>query len=625
RGVHGRGGRLWPVVLRPPARRVPGHAPGNPGGHRQGHRAARAPRRAPAGRRRQCRRVCRLRWPQPRRHPRAARRVAGVPQGRCRRRGLPRLHPGEQALPVLRLLLFLGLRSNSAAKGSSIGAYGEEPLGGMNCIRQDNRSLSENWSGIGLDHEGAEDEVAFSDLDNHNTFSSSNSELHFSSSNEHTRNRIPRRNHHSFLHPALSADSFLKSASRRTDSAESKATTTCNTCKPATISRGPEADANALKNLSSVVPQSNHHPSVGSRTRQKGTNVLSWLLPKSKRKTKSDMSPSTAECENMSQLLKEWGVFSLESLKKELAEANEHRDAALQEVGEMRSSLGELTSKLLSLEAYSSELKKALKKATSTKNNVQSHSKRSARSVGVSRDDSLPVSQEVMVEGFLQIVSEARLSIKQFCKVLLQQVEDADNGLADKLSLLLQPYQLTLADKHSKVILYHLEALMNQAMYQDFENCTFQKNGPPRCLDPKQDLQENFASFVALRNLSWNEVLKKGTKYYCEDFSRFCDQKMSCIVSTLSWSWPWAEQLLQCFFVAAKCIWLLHLLAFSFSPPLMVLRVEENRAFDPMYMEEIQVERQRSQQNPSRVKIMAMPGFYVQDRVLKCRVICRYS
>uniref|UniRef100_A0A453RJK5 Uncharacterized protein n=1 Tax=Aegilops tauschii subsp. strangulata TaxID=200361 RepID=A0A453RJK5_AEGTS len=92
------------------------------GGHRQGHRAARAPRRAPAGRRRQCRRVCRLRWPQPRRHPRAARRVAGVPQGRCRRRGLPRLHPGEQALPVLRLLLFLGLRSNSAAKGSSIGA-----------------------------------------------------------------------------------------------------------------------------------------------------------------------------------------------------------------------------------------------------------------------------------------------------------------------------------------------------------------------------------------------------------------------------------------------------------------------------------------------------------------------
>uniref|UniRef100_A0ACD5ZSD1 Uncharacterized protein n=1 Tax=Avena sativa TaxID=4498 RepID=A0ACD5ZSD1_AVESA len=503
-------------------------------------------------------------------------------------------------------------------------AYGEEPLGGMNYIRQDNRSLSENWSGIGLDHEGQEDEVAFSDLDNHNTFSSSNSELHFSSSNECMRNRVTRRNHHSVLRPALLADSYLKSDSRRTELAEQKAMTTCNTCKPATISRDPEADVNSLKNIISGVPPSSYHPSISSRTKQKGNHVLSWLLPKSKRKPRSDMSPNTNEGENMSQLLKEWGVFSLESLKKELAEANEHRDAALEEVGEMRSSLGELTSKLLSLEAYSSELKKALKKATNTKN-VQSHSKRSVRSVGVVRDDSLPVSHEVMVEGFLQVVSEARLSIKQFCKVLLQQVEDVDNGLSDKLNLLLQPYQLTLADRHSKVILYHVEALMNQAMYQDFENCTFQKNGSPRFLDPTQDLQESFASFVALRNLSWNEVLKKGTKYYCEDFSRFCDQKMSCIVSTLSWSWPWAEQLLQCFFVAAKCIWLLHLLAFSFSPPLMILRVEEDRAFDPMYMEEIQVERQRPQQSPSRVKVMAMPGFYVQDKVLKCRVICRYS
>uniref|UniRef100_A0A0A9F3T9 GIL1/IRKI C-terminal domain-containing protein n=1 Tax=Arundo donax TaxID=35708 RepID=A0A0A9F3T9_ARUDO len=335
------------------------------------------------------------------------------------------------------------------------------------------------------------------------------------------------------------------------------------------------------------------------------------------------MSPNTIECENMSQLLKEWGVFSLESLKKEVVEANEHRDAALQEVSEMKSSLGELTTKLVSLEAYCSELKKALKQATSTKN-FQSHSKRSTRSVGVSRDNSLPVSHEVMVEGFLQIVSEARLSIKQFCKVLIQQVEDADNGLSDKLNLLLQPYQITFNDKHPKLVLYHLEALMNQAMYQDFENCTFQKNGSPKCLDPKQDRQENFASFVALRNLSWNEVLKKGTKYYCEDFSRFCDQKMSCIVSTLNWSWPWAEQLLQCFFVASKCIWLLHLLAFSFNPPLTILRVEENRAFDQMYMEDILLDKQRPQ-NPSQVKLMVVPGFYVQDRVLKCRVLCRYS
>jgi hypothetical protein len=120
--------------------------------------------------------------------------------------------------------------------------YDEEPLGGMNYIRQDNRSLSENWSGIGLDHDGLEDEVAFSDFDNHNTFSSSNSELHFSSSNEHLRNRKACRNHPSLLQPALSADSLLRSASGMTDLTEFKAVTTCNTCKPATISRDTEAD-----------------------------------------------------------------------------------------------------------------------------------------------------------------------------------------------------------------------------------------------------------------------------------------------------------------------------------------------------------------------------------------------
>ncbi|KAE9600378.1 putative GrpE nucleotide exchange factor, head [Lupinus albus] len=97
---------------------------------------------------------------------------------------------------------------------------------------------------------------------------------------------------------------------------------------------------------------------------------------------------------------------------------------------------------------------------------------------------------------------------------------------------------------------------------------------------------------------------------------------MNSIITTLNWTRPWSEQLLQTFFIAAKCIWLLHLLAFSFNAPLGVLRVEENRNFDPNYMEDMVPDRQRSQ-GPMKVKIMIMPGFYVQDRVLRCKVICR--
>ncbi|KAI7991465.1 IRK-interacting protein [Camellia lanceoleosa] len=231
-----------------------------------------------------------------------------------------------------------------------------------------------------------------------------------------------------------------------------------------------------------------------------------------------------------------------------------------------------------------------------------------------------------MVEGFLQIVSEARLSVKQFCKSLVSQIEEnTDIILMENLNLLLKPHKLSINSRYSKAVLYHLEAIINQSLYQDFENSAFQKNGSPKLLDPREDRQSQFSSFVALRNLSWNQVLKKGTKHYSEDFSKFCDQKMSSIVSVLNWTRAWPQQLLQSFFVAAKCIWLLHLLAFSFNPPLGILRIEENTKFDSQYMDDIFMDRQRLSQGPSRVKIMVMPGFYVQDRVLRCKVLCRYK
>ncbi|KAL2938449.1 IRK-interacting protein [Bienertia sinuspersici] len=236
----------------------------------------------------------------------------------------------------------------------------------------------------------------------------------------------------------------------------------------------------------------------------------------------------------------------------------------------------------------------------------------------------MPVTEDVMVEGFLQIVSEARFSVKQFCKTLIEQIDDSDEQLTGNLNMLLKPYKLSLNSRYSKAVFYHLEGIINQALYQDFENCVFQKNGMLKLLDPQQQRQAQFQSYASLRNLSWNEVLKKGTKFYSEEFSKFCDQKMNSIIMTLNWTKPWSETLLQSFFVAAKCIWLLHLLAFSFHPPLSILRVEENRAFDAHYIEDIVTDKHKGN-GPSRVKVMVMPGFYVQDKILRCKVLCRYK
>ncbi|KAK9999900.1 hypothetical protein SO802_019503 [Lithocarpus litseifolius] len=418
---------------------------------------------------------------------------------------------------------------------------------------------------------------------------------------------------------------YFKS-SRRNSLGEFKSVSSCNRCKPAVITTESENATRNSRNSNIVVPLTDSHTSIQSQPKNRG--VISWLFPRLKKKNKNENSPNRAESEDVSQIYKDFGIMSIETLKKELMEANENRDAALMEVSEMKSSLGELKHKLEYLETYCEELKKALKQAMQAKDSqvpeTLGNFPKRGKSLDVNGENLMPVSTEVMVEGFLQIVSEARLSVKQFCKTLVGQIEETDNTLVDNLNTILEPYKLSLNSKYSKAVLYHLEAFVNQSLYQDFENSVFQKNGSPKLLDPQQDRQAQFSSFVALRNLSWNEVLRKGTKYYSEEFSKFCDQKMSCIITTLNWTRPWPEQLLQAFFVAAKCIWLLHLLAFSFNPPLGILRVEENRMFDPHYMEDMFMERQKSH-GPSRVKIMVMPGFYVQDRVLRCKVLCRYK
>nr|XP_048324970.1 IRK-interacting protein isoform X2 [Ziziphus jujuba var. spinosa] len=491
-------------------------------------------------------------------------------------------------------------------------SYEDEPLSGYHQIPMRSRTLSEIWDEYGLGGNGSGDiETASSDYKKENSSSrkglpsdSTNLESHICPAEDHKSLTGSSTNHITVLQTSPANEYF----------------------KPAVITSESENAAKNFRSSNIVVPLTDSHSSVQSQPKNRG--MISWLFPRLKKKHKNDSSPNRTESEEVSQNFKDFGIMSIEMLKKELLEANENRDAALTEVSEMKSSLGELRQKLEYLESYCEELKRALRQATQARNSqvpekLGNFSKR-GKSVDGHAENSMPVSAEVMVEGFLQIVSEARLSVKQFCKILVSQIEETDNMLMDNLNSLLLPYRLSLNSKYSKAVLYHLEAIMNQSLYQDFENCVFQKNGSPKHLDPLQDRQAQFSSFVALRNLSWNEVLRKGTKYYSEEFSKFCDQKMSYIITTLNWTRPWPEQLLQAFFVAAKCIWLLHLLAFSFNPPLGILRVEENRPFDPQYMEDVFMERQRSH-GPSRVKVMVMPGFYVQNQVLRCKVLCRYK
>ncbi|KAI4381251.1 hypothetical protein MLD38_007343 [Melastoma candidum] len=414
-----------------------------------------------------------------------------------------------------------------------------------------------------------------------------------------------------------------RSKSGHGDSMEDvKSVSSCNRCRPAVIT---SVQSNTVVPLTNPLPS--QQTKVGHGSGGSGGAFLSRFLPRIKKKHKNENSPNRTEPEDVTQIIKDLGRLSIEALKKELIEAHENRDAALAEVAEMRSSLGELRDKLEYLETYCEGLKKALKQATVKESQPQHQMgtlSAKGKSVNSAEESPMPVTEEVMTEGFLQLVSEARLSVRQFCKILFSQVEEADNALMESLDTLLRPYNLSVGSRYSKAVSYHLEAIINESLYQNFENCVFQRNGSPKILDPLQNRQSQFAAFVALRNLSWNEVLRKGTKYYSEEFSQFCDQKMSTVITAINWTRPWPEQLLQGFFVAAKCLWLLHLLAFSFDPPIQILRVAEGMGFNPKYMEDVFADRQRLQCS-NRAKVMVVPGFYVGDRILKCKVVCRYK
>ncbi|CAN8299481.1 unnamed protein product [Cochlearia groenlandica] len=500
-------------------------------------------------------------------------------------------------------------------------SYEDEPV---SAFHRKNLTLSENWdeSGLALVQVDQEDQYLRQSYLS-DSYKTSTSRKTLTPNHHH---------HHHQSHVYTMSDAlrspplhFYTSGRSNCGSVDFRSVSSCNDYKQRGV-----FDPKNLKNSNLVVPLTDSRAVVvSSQTRNRGGRVMSWLFPKLKKKQKSNSifnSPNrTEKSEEVSSVLND-STSVVEKLKRELLEANKSRDAALTQVLEMKSSLGEFSEKLQYLESYCDSLKKALREATEEEVSHENHNVARISGKKKTTNSEMPVTEEVMVEGFLQIVSESRLSIKQFLKTLVEEIDEEDSTLITNINTLLQQHNLSFTSKYSKIIQYHLEAIISQSIYQDFENCVFQKNGKPKLLDPEQNRQAKFSSFASLRNLSWNEVLKKGTKYYSEEFSRFCDEKMSMIITTLNWTRPWSEKMLQAFFVASKCVWLLHLLAFSFNPALGILRVEENRVFEQSYMEDMGADRDRQRsRGPARVKVMMMPGFYVQDRVLRCKVLCKYK
>lgn len=407
------------------------------------------------------------------------------------------------------------------------------------------------------------------------------------------------------LHQRTATRHAKSSSKKRSDSVSSldgdvHGSVSCNRCRP------------YAREKFSVVPLDN-----SGVNRQSSSSIPSpnWIfksilssLKKSPKSREPQTTPSSAREEH-------WKI-AVEELSHKLVQATRRRDEALQEASRLKCSMSELEKKLNKLEVYCHNLKTGLEECS--KNSPYRISKTPHSSIHCGNH------QSTVVEHFLVSAAEARSSVRFLSRSLTMQLRHMGTKIYERVSVLLQPYDIKVSlSKNPRSLLFHLEALLNKSFFEDFESVGFQKNGSCQILNPMDRCEANFASFNLLHRLAWEEVLSKGTRYFSEDFSRFCDRKMSEIVAMLGWNRAWSEPLLQAFFGASKSVWLVHLLASSVHPSLPIFRVDKGTRFDSVYMEDMGGDN-TMKLLPSVVRIMVAPGFYVHGSVVKCKVLCRY-
>ncbi|KAL8141681.1 hypothetical protein V2J09_014713 [Rumex salicifolius] len=379
---------------------------------------------------------------------------------------------------------------------------------------------------------------------------------------------------------------------------EKSVAVTCNNCRP--NSRD--------KTASSVVPVAggaNKDHFVSYSVPSPNGIFKSIVCALSRRSPKPLSETASASVEDR------WKIAATE-LSHKLVQASRKREEAILEASRLKYSVAELEKKLSNLEAY-------------CQNFNSGFDVRTGGEITEGRKLSPNDGRDQIIQNFRFFVSEARTGVRSLSRALTAQICQMSSKVLERISSLLQPYDIKISQSENpKILNFYLEALLNSILFEDFESAGFMKSSTNRILNPLDRCQAQYAAFNALHRLTWEEVLSKGTKHFSEDFSRFCDRKMSEIVGLLGWNRAWTEPLLQAFFGASKCVWLVHLLANSVHPGLTIFRVDKGLRFDSMYMDDEDVD-PPAQIHPTMVQIMVAPGFYVYDDVIKCRVLCKYT
>ncbi|RWW20848.1 hypothetical protein GW17_00015022 [Ensete ventricosum] len=374
----------------------------------------------------------------------------------------------------------------------------------------------------------------------------------------------------------------------------------CDKCRPTSRDK-----------LISVVPLDNaaghKHPPAGSSSPGPGGLLRSLFLPVTRRSPAAAAGVASAASATSAVREDQWRLVAAE-LSRKLLHATRKRDEALLEASRLEYSLTELERKIDRLESHCRDLRASIQPGPA---------------LG-------PSTAPFPTEAFHVAIADARAAVRHLARSLIAQVRlgPAGSRSSDQLTALIQHYDPWAAiqwRRNPGGLLFHMEALLNQAFYAGFEEDDEEE---ARLIDPAARCEASRAGSEAVRGLGWDEVLCKGTRHHSEGLSRFCDRKMSEVMGVVGWDRAWPEGLLQAFFEAAKGAWVVRLMARSVHPALPALRADQGARFDGRFMEDVAADRVR-RLTPANVRMMVAPGFHVYNAagggVVKCTVLCAYN
>jgi hypothetical protein len=163
-------------------------------------------------------------------------------------------------------------------------------------------------------------------------------------------------------------------------------------------------------------------------------------------------------------------------------------------------------------------------------------------------------------------------------------------------------------------------------MYHCFENDSFDDTGLTLIIDPSKRCEARFAEFQRMRLVDAVDAANLKHRDFESKFLAFCERKMREMWFLFPWNIVFkdAEErklFTGAFLDAAKCIWLLHRLAFSLQPVATILRVGKGMEINPLYVETIVPSTTGCGKcGVAKVQFMTMPGFQVNHTVIRCQV-----